>query len=150
MAEDPPTSAAVGPPGPGWHLLSAPLPSSDGLPAASSDAMDARAGEAIPPDALALPQDGPLSSSRRDDVDVGGTVKRGSQSGKPRRRGDGAASGGRGAPMRTTSLTALIEGRKPFEWLFSVQCSMHHICIRACGRNRCSMPYVARIMQEYA
>ena len=113
MAEDPPTSAAVGPPGPGWHLLSAPVPSADGLPAASGEAMDARAAETVPPDALALPQDQP-SGSRRDDVDVGGTVKRGSQSGKPRRRGDGAG-GGRGAPLRTTSLTALIEGEPASE-----------------------------------
>ncbi len=111
MAADPPTSAAVGPPGPGWHLLSAPLPPPDGLPSASSDAMDARAVEPTPPDALALPHDEPLSSRRYDD-EACGTAKRGSQSGKPRRRGDGA-NGGRGAPLRTTSLTALIEGGQP-------------------------------------
>ncbi len=111
MGGDPPTSAAVDPPGPGWHLLSAPLPSADGLPAASSDAMDARASEAVPPDALALPHDEPVGSRRYDD-EACGTAKRGSQSGKPRRRGDGA-NGGRGAPLRTTSLTALIEGGQP-------------------------------------
>ena len=91
MAEDPQVSAAVGPPGQGWHLLSAPVPSAANVLAASE----------VPADALALPQE---------DADGGfATVKKGSQSGKPRRRSEGAANGGASAP-RPTSLAALVEG----------------------------------------
>lgn len=103
-------SAAVGPPGPGWHLLSAPVPSADGATAASDGAADARAiPEAIPTDAMALPQHEP--SSVKPDREVGDTMRRGAHSGKPRRRGEGAASG-RGAALRATSLTALVEGEQ--------------------------------------
>ena len=96
-------SAAIGPPGQGWHLLSAPMPSPENFLA------DARATETVPADALALPQDEPVG--RQADVLSTSPAKKASQSGKPRRRSDGAANG-RSTALRSTSLTALVEGER--------------------------------------
>ena len=116
-------SAAAGPPGQGWHLLSAPVPSAEKILAASDSAADARA----------LPQDEPVGR-QADASGDGAASKKSSQSGKPRRRNDGAGNG-RVPAQRTASLTALVEGErhKP------VRRSQHFVAWRSVAGSSCSV-----------